>query len=150
MKSTFSARHGKPMPDEPRSGGQFDSLPLPHGKRVAEVSGTELVRVLQSAGVHGVSASQGRDGNLEKYAAEPRSNSKGWCGCRRGRVAERSAAVSDKIKALPTDALDWLKLRFEDRRTLGQIPTDEFAQILDGIFQPVVKQPGKEDKPSRA
>jgi len=48
-----------------KQSGPHDKLLLPGGKSIAEVSSTELARIL--AGVPGVSASNGRSLNLENY-----------------------------------------------------------------------------------
>lgn len=64
---TYSERHGKLMPDTPQT-GPFDSLPLPHSRKVADTSTADLVRILVAARVAGVDPSKGRSEVLSAYA----------------------------------------------------------------------------------
>jgi hypothetical protein len=67
LKSIWSERY-QAYVSSGKQNGPFDGLPLPGGKRVADVSSAELTRILQSVGIPGVSPSQGRDANLSAYA----------------------------------------------------------------------------------
>jgi len=46
----------------------YDSLPLPGRKKANELSSADLTRVLQGAGIPGVSAANGKTANMEIYS----------------------------------------------------------------------------------
>ena len=46
----------------------YDGLTLPGGKKANELSSADLARVLQGAGIPGVSAANGKTANMEIYS----------------------------------------------------------------------------------
>ena len=62
---------------------ELDRLPLPGGKKVADLTPAELTRALMAAGNPGVSATQGKEQNARAFEKQPRPSAS-----REGRVAE--------------------------------------------------------------
>jgi hypothetical protein len=68
-KSFWSEHHQKLISiDKSNPVTQFDALPLPSGKRIADTDSTELVRSFAAWGIADVSASKSREQNLREYA----------------------------------------------------------------------------------
>ena len=74
---------------------ELDRLPLPGGKKVADLTPAELTRALMAAGNPGVSATQGKEQNARAYEKQPRPSAS-----REGRVAE-SEATSASARSRP-------------------------------------------------
>jgi len=68
MKMVYSEQVQKLVPTSYASTSN-DALPLPGGKKIAELSNGALATLLAGTGVPGVSHSQGRDANMASYAA---------------------------------------------------------------------------------
>lgn len=67
-KSTWDIRQQKLVASGNQS-SPFDGLPFPGAQKIQGLSAAEVTRLLLTAGVPGVSHSNGRDANLEAYEA---------------------------------------------------------------------------------
>jgi hypothetical protein len=67
-KMVWSERHQRLIATG-KQNSEHDALPLPHGKKPADTSNGDLLRILTAAGVPGVDPSKGRSDMLSAYAA---------------------------------------------------------------------------------